>query len=94
LRISRPQCANRLQVQGLMSGQKRRLAPQTAIEPVIGHLKPEHRVGAINTTCQPMPSKAVLAVAGYNFRLLLKGRELLRSRFLAGSIRSGRPQWA
>ena len=63
------------------SGQKRRMTPKikrelrrrSAVEPVIGHLKSEHRMGrnflwhrlgdAIN---------AVLAAAGYNFRRLLR----------------------
>jgi IS5 family transposase len=68
------------------SGQKRRVTPaikremkrRAAIEPVIGHIKNEHRMGrnylagtrgdAIN---------AVLAAAGYNFRLLLTWLRLL-----------------
>jgi IS5 family transposase len=62
------------------SGQRRRVTPQikrelrrrAAVEPVIGHLKAEHRMGrnylahragdAINT---------IKAAVGYNFRLLL-----------------------
>jgi transposase, IS5 family len=68
------------------SGQKRRMTPsikremrrRTAVEPVIGHIKNEHRMGrnflfhssgdAIN---------AVLAAVGYNFRLLLNWLRLL-----------------
>jgi len=68
------------------SGQKRRVTPaikremrrRAAIEPVIGHIKNEHRMGrnylagtrgdAIN---------AILAAAGYNFRLLLTWLRLL-----------------
>ena len=56
---------------------------RAAVEPVIGHLKNEHRMGrnylahasgdAIN---------AVLAAAGYNFRLLLAWLKLLLLRFL------------
>src|SRR5207302_7704842 len=63
------------------SGQKRRMTPKikrelrrrSAVEPVIGHLKSEHRMGrnylwhrqgdAIN---------AILAAAGYNFRRLIR----------------------
>ncbi len=74
-----------------IAGQKRRMTPKikremrrrSAIEPVIGHLKAEHRMGrnylghrqgdAIN---------AVLAAAGYNFRLLLRWLRLLLFRFL------------
>src|SRR6201982_1620008 len=73
------------------SGQKRRMTPQSkrevrrrsAVDPVIGHLKSEHRMGrnylwhrqgdAIN---------AVLAAAGYNFRLLLRWLKLLLLRVL------------
>ena len=76
-----------------IAGQKRRMTPKikremrrrSAVEPVIGHLKSEHRVGrnylwhrqgdAIN---------AVLAAAGYNFRLLLRWLGLLLLRFLIG----------
>jgi IS5 family transposase len=68
------------------AGQKRRMTPsikremrrRTAVEPVIGHIKNEHRMGrnylfhssgdAIN---------AVLAAVGYNFRLLLNWLRLL-----------------
>ena len=74
-----------------IAGQKRRMTPKikremrrrSAVEPVIGHLKSEHRMGrnylwhrqgdAIN---------AVLAAAGYNFRLLLRWLRLLLFRFL------------
>src|SRR6266480_4861724 len=73
------------------SGQKRRMTPRikrelrrrSAVEPVIGHLKSEHRMGrnylwhrqgdAIN---------AVLAAAGYNFRRLLRWLELLLHQIL------------
>jgi len=73
------------------AGQKRRVTPQikrefkrrAAIEPVIGHLKEEHRMGrnylahasgdAIN---------ALLAAAGYNFRRLIKWLSLLCLRIL------------
>jgi IS5 family transposase len=74
------------------SGQKRRMTPQikrelrrrSAVEPVIGHLKSEHRMGrnylwhrqgdAIN---------AVLAAAGYNFRRLTRWLSLLLFEILA-----------
>ena len=81
-----------------VAGQKRGLSPaikrafrrRAAVEPVIGHLKAEHRMGrnylghsagdAIN---------AVLAAVGYNFRLLLKWLALLcaviRGLFVAGN---------
>jgi transposase, IS5 family len=74
-----------------IAGQKRRVTPKikremrrrSAVEPVIGHMKSEHRMGrnylwhrqgdAIN---------AVLAAAGYNFRLLIRWLRLLLFRFL------------
>jgi IS5 family transposase len=73
------------------SGQKRRMTPKikrelrrrSAVEPVIGHLKEEHRMGrnylwhrhgdAIN---------AILAAAGYNFRRLIRWLSLLLSKIL------------
>ena len=73
------------------AGQKRGVTPQikrefkrrAAVEPVIGHLKDEHRMGrnylahasgdAIN---------AVLAAAGYNFRRLLAWLRLLLLKIL------------
>ena len=68
------------------SGQKRRLMPQikrelrrrAAIEPVIGHLKAEHRMGRNYLAHRAGDTiNAVLAAAGYNFHLLLKWLELL-----------------
>jgi IS5 family transposase len=68
------------------SGQKRRLTPQikrelrrrAAIEPLIGHLKAEHRMGRNYFAHHAGDAvNAVLAAAGYNFPLLLKWLELL-----------------
>jgi IS5 family transposase len=79
-----------------IAGQKRRVTPKikrqmrrrSAVEPVIGHLKSEHRMGrnylwhrqgdAIN---------AVLAAAGYNFSLLLRWLKLSLFRFLVAWLR-------
>ena len=79
-----------------IAGQKRRVTPKikremrrrSAVEPVIGHLKSEHRMGrnylwhrqgdAIN---------AVLAAAGYNFRLLIRWLRLLLFRSLIAVLR-------
>jgi hypothetical protein len=58
------------------SGQKRRLTPQikrelrrrAAIEPVIGHLKADHRMGRNYLAHRAGDAvNAVLAAAGYNF---------------------------
>ena len=85
------------------SGQKRRLTPQikrelrrrAAIEPVIGHLKAEHRMGRNYLAYHAGDAvNAVLAAAGYNFHLLLKWLELLLSRIPGGSKSSGRPSMA
>jgi transposase, IS5 family len=75
-----------------ISGQKRRVTPKikrelrrrSAVEPVIGHLKSEHRMGrnylwhregdAANT---------VLAAVGYNFRRLIRWLSLLLRQILA-----------
>ena len=88
-----------------VAGQKRGLSPaikrafrrRSAVEPVIGHLKAEHRMGrnylahgtgdAIN---------AVLAAVGYNFRLLLKWLALLCAWIITllttAPVRSRSPQ--
>ena len=74
------------------SGQKRRMTPQikrelrrrSAIEPVIGHLKSEHRMGRNYLWYRQGDAiNAVLAAAGYNFRRLLRWLELLLSHVLA-----------
>ena len=74
------------------SGQKRRLTPaikrqmrrRAAIEPVIGHIKNEHRMGRnylAGTHGDAL--NAVLAAAGYNFRLLLTWLRFILRLFLA-----------
>jgi transposase, IS5 family len=74
-----------------ISGQKRRvtehikreLRRRSAVEPVIGHAKGEHRMGR-NYLAGPTGDaiNAVLAAAGYNFRRLLAWLALLLSAFL------------
>src|ERR1700734_366449 len=82
------------------SGQKRRLTPQikrelrrrAAIEPVIGHLKAEHRMGRNYLAHRAGDAvNAVLAAAGYNFHLLLRLLEL--SGFLAAQKAAAALQW-
>ena len=67
-------------------GQKRRVTPQikremkrrAAVEPVIGHLKDDHRMGRNHLAHASGDAiNAVLAAAGYNFRRLLKWLRLL-----------------
>ncbi|MGY3362777.1 hypothetical protein ACVWZK_009440 [Bradyrhizobium sp. GM0.4] len=73
------------------SGQKRRVTPKikrelrrrSAVEPVIGHLKSEHRMGR-NYLWHPQgdATNAVLAAAGYNFQRLLRWLQLLLRQIL------------
>src|SRR6266704_3602745 len=74
------------------SGQKRRVTPKikrelrrrSAVEPVIGHLKSEHRMGRNYLWHRHGDAaNAVLAAAGYNFRRVLKWLTLLLSEILA-----------
>ena len=74
------------------SGQKRRMTPaikremrrRAAIEPVIGHIKNEHRMGRNYLAHEQGDAiNAILAAAGYNFRLLLNWLRLLVRLFLA-----------
>jgi transposase, IS5 family len=51
---------------------KRELRRRSAVEPVIGHLKAEHRMGRSHLTgSQGDAVNALMAAVGYNFRLLL-----------------------
>jgi len=74
-----------------ISGQRRRVTEQikrelrrrSAVEPVIGHLKAEHRMGRnFLAHTQGDAANAVLAAAGYNFRRLLAWLALLCAGFL------------
>ena len=57
---------------------KREIRRRAAIEPVIGHIKNEHRMGRNYLAHQAGDAiNAVLAAAGYNFRLLLNWLRLL-----------------
>ena len=75
-----------------ISGQKRRVTPKikrelrrrSAVEPVIGHLKSEHRMGRNYLWHrQGDAANAVLAAAGYNFRRLIRWLSLLLCQILA-----------
>ncbi|WP_208760293.1 transposase, partial [Mesorhizobium tianshanense] len=63
------------------AGQKRRVTPaikrqmrrRSAVEPVIGHIKSEHRMGRNYLAGRQGDAlNAILAAAGYNFSLLLR----------------------
>jgi transposase, IS5 family len=82
------------------AGQKRRVTPaikremrrRAAIEPVIGHIKNEHRMGRNYLAHEQGDAvNAVLAAAGYNFRLLLTWLRLLLRLLLAGAFGSLQP---
>jgi len=73
------------------AGQKRRMTPQikrqmrrrSAVEPVIGHLKAEHRMGRNYLVHSAGDAaNAVLAAAGYNFTLLIRWLRLLLLQIL------------
>jgi transposase, IS5 family len=81
------------------AGQKRRMTPaikremrrRAAIEPVIGHLKNEHRMRRNYLAhAQGDAINAILAAAGYNFRLLLNWLRLLLC--LCGAIVFNQPR--
>jgi IS5 family transposase len=74
-----------------IAGQKRRITPKikremrrrSAVEPVIGQMKAERRMGQNYLWyAQGDAINAVLAAAGYNFRLLLRWLRVLLFRFL------------
>ena len=60
---------------------------RSAIEPVIGHLKAEHRMDR-NYLAHRSGDAAntVLAAAGYNFRLLIRRLRLLLLRIIAALV--------
>ena len=75
-----------------ISGQKRRMTPKikrelrrrSAIEPVIGHLKSDHRMDRNYLRHrQGDATNAVLAAVGYNFRRLIRWLSLLLFQILA-----------
>jgi IS5 family transposase len=83
-----------------VAGQKRGLSPairrafgrRAAVEPVIGHLKAEHRMGRNHLAHSVGDAiNAVLAAVGYNFRLLLKWLALLCALFVAALGAAIRP---
>src|SRR5216683_1289839 len=78
-----------------ISGQKRGVTPQikrqlrrrSAVEPVIGHLKAEHRMGRNYLWHRRGDAaNAVLAAVGYNFRRLIRWLRLLLRRILSALL--------
>jgi len=77
------------------AGQKRRVTPQikrqmrrrAAVEPVIGHLKAEHRMGRNHLAHSAGDAtNAVLAAAGYNFRRLIAWLKLFLLAILSAIV--------
>ena len=58
-------------MRGLTKTIRREMRRRTAIEPIIGHLKAEHRMDRNHLKGRD-GDRAVLAAAGYNFHLLLR----------------------
>jgi transposase, IS5 family len=72
------------QKRGITQQIKRALRRRSAVEPVIGHLKAEHRMGRNYLWFRTGDAmNAVLAAAGYNFRRLIRWLSLLLSQILA-----------
>ena len=83
-----------------IAGQRRRVTPKikremrrrSAVEPVIGHMKAEHRMGRNYLWYRQGDAiNAVLAAAGYNFSLLLRWLRLLLLRILGALSASLHP---
>jgi IS5 family transposase len=70
---------------------KRKMRRRSAVEPVIGHLKAEHRMGRNHLAgAEGDAINAILAAAGYNFRRLISWLALWLAHF-AGTLRA-RPE--
>ena len=84
-----------------ISGQKRRVTPSrsnarcaaaSAVEPVIGHLKDEHRMGRNYLAHRRGDANnAILAAVGYNFRRLIRWLRLLLRQILSALLPRFRP---
>ena len=75
------------QKRGVTDQIKRQLRRRSAVEPVIGHLKAEHRMGRNYLAHRSGDAiNALLAAAGYDFRLLVVWLRLLLSKILAGFL--------
>lgn len=83
------------QKRGVTDSIKKALRRRAAVEPVIGHLKAEHRMGRNYLARRSGDAiNAVLAAAGYNFSLLLKWLKLLFAIFIAAIRAASEPQTA
>jgi transposase, IS5 family len=75
---------------------RREMKRRAAVEPVIGHLKAEHRMGRNHLKGREGDRiNAVLAAAGYNFGLLLRWlAELLRVLITVLLVSEQKPETA
>ena len=70
---------------------KRELRRRSAVEPVIGHAKAEHRMGRNHLAgAHSDAANAVLAAAGYNFRRLLAWLAALWRAFIMAVLANAR----
>ncbi len=75
-----------------VTGIKRQLRRRAAVEPVIGHLKAEHRMGRNYLWFRRGDAaNAILAAVGYNFRRLIRWSGFCCARFSSPSWQSFNP---
>jgi IS5 family transposase len=80
------------QKRGVTPRIKRQLRRRAAVEPVIGHLKAEHRMGRNYLWYrQGDAANATLAAAGYNFRRLIRWLRLLLGRIIVALMATMQP---
>src|ERR1700726_2362445 len=80
------------QKRGVTPAIKRELRRRSAVEPVIGHLKAEHRMGRNYLWFRRGDAaNAILAAVGYNFRRLIRWLRLLLCQILAALIATLKP---
>jgi IS5 family transposase len=73
------------QKRGMTEAIKREMRRRSAVEPVIGHLKEDHRMSRNHLAhTQGDAANAVLAAVGYNFRRILAWLRLLLAIIWAG----------
>jgi IS5 family transposase len=80
------------QKRGVTPAIKRQLRRRSAVEPVIGHLKAEHRMGRNYLWHRRGDAaNAVLAAVGYNFRRLVRWLRLLLCLILGPVVAALQP---
>ena len=73
----------------VLARQRREMRRRAAVEPVIGHVKGEHRMDRNYLKGRDGDrANAVLAAAGYNFSLLLRWFEALLHALIAALLRT------